>query len=359
MAKKAVAAVESDNFTDRILGEVEKEYGQGIMISGDDYIAAPRVVLPFSPSLDCITGGIEEGSCLTITGPPKHGKTSLAFWLAARAQQEAYGSRPVYYAKTEGRLAVKLIRGTSSLVTSSPQFNIIHSQEGRILSAQDFLTILEKIIKTVPGAFIIIDSISALCEEKEQAEGIGTETRGGGAKLYAQFCRIINQVVPVNRSIVVGITHRYANTSGQGAKWIEKASGMWGYQIDYHLAVKMKTAWKVGEKPIGMELLVQCNASKTSTPGLSINTFIRYGLGVDELHESIVLGNSTGLVRQRGAWFQLEFLRKHPGLLQGEPPSFQGAEKTREAFVQNPEWAAALRRELSEMSLGTSGGGEE
>jgi recombination protein RecA len=348
-----------DSFVDRIYEEVGKDFGEGVMISGQDALRTQAQVIPWTPSLDIITcGGIEEGSCVGITGNPKTGKTSAALSFCANAQKPEYGSRPIYYAKIEGRLSLKHLQAIQGLSLERGKFNIIQSVEGRILSAQDYLSILEKIIKTVPGAVVILDSISALCDEKEQNEGVGTETRGGGAKIFSQWCRLLNQVVPVNRTIVLGITHLISNTSGMGAQYVERAARMWLYQKDYDLRTTMKSAWKAGNDQVGFIIKWVCNTSKNGQPGMTIDSYLRFGIGFDRLYEIQVLGMAGGLIRKTGSWLQLSYLTREPyrHLLETpEAPKFQGGEKLYEALLKYPQWANALEREVMTLAGGLAG----
>lgn len=366
MAKKAAATAEKDeaadtpdSFTDRIYADVEKGYGDGILISGDEALNNKPQLIPWAPSLDIIlSGGVEEGSWVGITGHEKTGKTTAALTFAANAQRPEYGSRPVYYAKVEGRLSLTHLRGIKGLDLRKGKFNIIQSVEGRILTAQDYLRILEGIIKTVPGAVIILDSISALCDEKESNEGVGTETRGGGAKLFSQWCRLLNQVVPVNRTIVIGITHLISNTSGMGKMYAERAARMWLYQKDYDLRTVMKTAWKAGEKQVGLEVKWACNTSKNGPPGMTMTSYLRFGTGIDRLYELLHLGIQCGLVRKSGSWLTLACLGRpeyHNLLDGGKVPQFQGTEKLYDAVLERPEWAAVLEKEVLALAGGLAG----
>lgn len=356
------AMLSQEEFVERIAKEIEKDYGEGVLISGHEAIQDKRVVVPISPAMDIITsGGVEEGSWVGITGNPKSGKTSCALSIAANAQLPEFGGRPVYYDKVEGRLSINHLKGIRGLDLAPGKFHIIQSREGKILTAQDHLTILTNILRTVPGAFIIIDSISALCDEKEMTDGVGTETRGGGAKLFSQFCRLMNNVVPVHRSIVVGITHLISNTSGMGAQYVERAARMWQYQCDYQLRTIMRTAWKSGEKQIGLIIKWACNTSKLGPPGMSIDSYLRFGVGVDRLFEAVSLGVAGGLVKKSGSWLTMDFLQKpqHEALLEGEaPPKFQGAENLYRALLEKPAWARALEQEVLSLAgcLATSSG---
>lgn len=349
MAKKKSDVVDEpdvpESFTQRILNQVEKDYGDGVMVSGEDVRDAKLTTVPWSPSLDAILGGgILEGSWVGITGPPKTCKTSVALCLAKNAQKPEYGSRPVFYAKIEGRLSMALLRGTADLDLSPTRFNVIQSSKRKLLAAQDYLTILSDIITAVPNAFIIIDSISALCDEREMTDGVGTETRGGGAKLFSQFCRLNNQKVPIQNTIVVGITHQIHNTSGIGPTKVERAAEMWKYQCDYQLRTVMKTPWKVGERSVGYQVKLECKTSRTGPPGLAIDSYVRFNLGIDDLFELMQFGMAMGSIKKSGAWLSLEFLREFPELLEDpeKVPQFQGGDKACEALRKNKEWGVCL-----------------
>ncbi len=354
MAKKkseaqVETAAEADDFTGRIFDEIGKDFGEGTLIDGPTVLAEKRVSIPICPTLDIITsGGIQEGSWVGITGNPKTTKTTSALAFAANCQRPEYGSRPVYYAKAEGRLSLTYLKGIAGLDMSPGKFFVITSKKGRVLTAQDHFKIYEKVLRTVPRAVLIIDSISALCDERESEGGTGTETRGAGAKLTSQFINIMSNVVQVNDCIVIGITHLMCNTSGWGAKYTEKATRRWHYQCDYQLRTKGKEDWLAGEKQIGFKVKWECETTPTGPPNTTIDTYFRFGTGLDGLFEVVNFGSSLGYVKKSGAWYSLDFLGKpeHKHLLRGreDVPKFHGADKAYAALLENPVWADALKK---------------
>ena len=48
---------ESENQINTLLAEIEKNYGSGVMRSGDQLIDNPPEIISFSPSIDYILGG--------------------------------------------------------------------------------------------------------------------------------------------------------------------------------------------------------------------------------------------------------------------------------------------------------------
>lgn len=346
---------EAGSFADRVIEFITSGYGDEVAQSGEAVRDRPQVMVPVSPALDAILGGgILEGSWVGITGAPKTGKTSTALCIARNAQKAEHGSRPVFYAKIEGRLSPALLKGTRGLDLSRGRFTVVTSQEGRLLSAQDYLNIISKIIEMAPGAVIIIDSISALCDDRELEGGVGTETRGATAKLINQFIRLNTQKVPTQRAIVIGITHQIFNTSGMGASKVERCPEGWKYIKDYDLKTVSKAPWKQGEKALGLEVKWACNTSKTGPPGGSIESYIRFNHGIDDVYEVLQFAVAFGLVRQAKAWYSFAFT----GL--ESPPKFCGAEAACEAIRSSPEYLSILSSKVSsQLAHAELGGGDE
>jgi RecA/RadA recombinase len=296
----------------RIAKEIEKDLGKNIMISGDDIIERPRMIIPFSPAIDSILGGgVPEGSWMLLTGKPKAGKSVSALHFAKNCQKEKYGNRNVYYLNVEGRLKKRDLEGIKDL--NFGQLRIIESTEDKILTSQDYLTIAEKILMTDTKCVLILDSISALCDEREMTGGIGTQTRGGGARLLAQFCSQMGNVVPVKGSIVICILHIMANTSGYGLSTTEKGGNAVQYQADIRLRIEKFDPWslKEGASPIGQVVNWKAYCTALGPPGRTCESYIRYGIGIDEFYEMLIAATDVGLIDSGGAWLYCEFMKDH------------------------------------------------
>jgi len=323
----------------RIVKDLDKEYGAGVFVPGSDALSATPQIVPTSPAIDSITGGIEEGSWVGITGNPKTGKTTLALCIAAACQQPENGNRVVIYAKVEGRLARNVLSGIKGLDLSKDKFRIIQSRPGHILPAHEHLRIVARCVKDIPGCCVILDSASALCDQGELNAEIG-ESGGiaGGARLFSQFVRQMSQVVPVNRTIMLVISHLISDIKTQ--RLSERSARAVQYQYDYMLRTIGKEAWKAGEEQIGLKINWACNTSKLMIPGMTAVSHIRFGTGIDKLYEAIVLGMDAGLVELSGSWFVLKFVDEK------KPPKYQGGEKVYQALLENPEWVKLLEDKL-------------
>jgi len=328
--------------------DIIKQFGSGIMRSGSAVIDSELLVIPVSPSLDVVLGGgIPEGSFITFTGQPKCGKTTTSLHFAAKCQKKEYGGelcpegRHVYFFNIEGRLKKRDLEGIPEL--DLDRFHVIGSEPGRILTAENFLSIAEKTINEVPGSVVILDSYSALCTEAEITSSMDKMQRADGAKLLAKFCRKIANVVPVNRNLVIGITHLMGNPTGYGAEFKEKSGQAVAYQVDVKLRAKRFSPWEIQDTQIGQKIDWQIVTSALGPPGGKITSYLRYGGGIDEETELVILGSDLGLINKAGAWFKFEFVEGD------DKPKFQGAEKCRIELCKNPETKKLLIESINNM----------
>ena len=315
--------------------DLNKTFGDNIILTGNSVVDKKNVIIPVSPALDIIlNGGIPEGSFVILTGMPKVGKTSLSLDFAATAQKPEYqgglkNPREVYYLNIEGRLKKRDLEGIPGLDLS--RFNVIGSQEGKILHAEEYLQIAEKIINEVPGSVIIIDSYSALCTEAEITSEMNKMQRADGAKLLKKFCRKVSNVIPVNKNIVIGITHLIGNPTGYGAEYKEGGGTGIAYQVDIKLRAKSSKPWTLSadSTQIGQEVEWQVICSSLGAPGGVITSYLRYGQGIDKYMEAITLASDIGIIHKGGAWYTLTALP--------DKPKFQGTEKVRNFLLENPK----------------------
>lgn len=292
------------------------------------------VVIPLSPALDMVLGGgIPEGSFCVLTGQPKCGKTTTSLDFAATAQKSEYqGSlkkpRHVYYLNIEGRLKKRDLQGIKDL--DMDRFDIIGSQEGKILHGEEYLQIAERIINEEPGSILIIDSYSAICTAAEITSDMDKMQRADGAKLLAKFCRKVANVIPVNKNVVIGITHLMGNPTGYGAEFKEKSGQAIAYQTDIKMRAKTFKPWTLTDNTqIGQTVEWQVLCSALSPPGGTTTSYIRYGDGIDKITEIMMLAIDIGIIAKGGAWYSFD--------IDGEKKKFQGTEKLRKFFVDNPD----------------------
>jgi len=326
---------------------VKKQFGDNVLVNAQYIFDKKSVVIPISPALDSITGGMVEGGWLTLTGQPKCAKTTTALYFAATAQDPKYGGeccpkgREVYFYAIEGRLKERDLAGIPHL--NRDRFHIVQSTPGHILSAADYLEIADQFINEKPGSIHIIDSYSALCTEAEKTGTMADMQRADGAKALAKFCRKVCNVVPVNNCIVVGITHIMGNPGMGNSLWKEKSGQAIAYQVDVKLKCLYHKPWLAyTEGPqIGQEGVWQClNTATYIPPGQQTTSFVRYGIGIDVAKEVFTMGVDLGIIEQGGAWYTFPMF---------DGQKAQGAEKACELIRNIPNGVEAIYSKIREM----------
>ncbi len=327
----------SNNIEDAII----KKFGK-VFVDAADLHTAPPKVIPTTPQMDIIlSGGIPEGSFCLVSGPPKLGKSSLSLHFAGNAQKidSEFGPRKVFYFDIEGRIKIRDI-SCKNLDTSPEKFTLIKSTKDKIITGEEFIAIGEELIRNVPGAIFIFDSFSAICTQARYDANIGDRFRDDAPLLLSSFCKRISQIIPVNKSIVIGITHRIAN-QGPGMKVWTEASGQ---KIQYQTDVKIKgthvSPWNVGDSQIGQDVHWECETSALGPPGSKATCKLRYKEGYDEVSELVDLCVSIGRIKKAGAWFTMF---DSDGK---ELTKTQGAEKMRAYLCNNTDIFEQLKKSV-------------
>lgn len=343
--------------------DILKKFGKGVLSGGNSILEEQVQIIPLSPALDVLlAGGVPEGSWVNFSSKSGVGKTTTALHLAATCQKPEYGEREVFYLDIEGRLKKKNLNGIKGL--NMDKFHAIRSTEEKVLSAQDFLTIGENILKNTKRSVLIVDSYSMLCHENELIGGIGTSTRGSsGYQLLAGFTRQMCQVVPVRKHIVIGIAQMMANVSGYGAASVEKGGNSIMYQADIWLRAKGMEPWEnTTGKPIGQ--IVKWQAVKTALHGAiagnEAESYIRFGIGIDTIRELIQFACDIALIEKNGAWYTCSYMKNHLDVLGvtewgKETPKgakFQGEGKLYAHLDTNQEWVDLLQKDITKTLSG-------
>lgn len=343
-----------------------KKYGE-IIKSGNLVLEekSDYKIISISPALDIgLGGGVREGCWLTLTGDPKSGKTTTAMQIAANCLKEG---RKVIYIDAEGRLK-DLNFQVAGLDPSDMQ---IIAPVDKPLPAEVLLETAYKLMcdPEYHGAVLIIDSISSLISEKE-LDGDFSPRRAGLPKILSIFTKKIGQLLPSQRGLIIAITHFISNTAGHGKS--KHSDG--GIKIQYQADTRLEIGWGgdgipavkpvVDEngKQIGQKINWKVLCSSMGPPGGNIQSYIRYGHGIDKTQEVIELALDLGLIEQRGAWFNCVFMTDMPKLAKKIKPEvdfdkpeeaekafkYQGMAKVRVLFDENPILTTKLESLIKE-----------
>lgn len=324
--------------------DIVKKYGKGVLMDASFLLEEKKTIIPVSPALDIpLGGGVTEGTVMTLSGKAGSGKSSTALQIASNAQKPEFGSRKIFYNDVEHRLKKSNLQGIHGLDFSKEKFQIIRSAKDKILSAEDHLNIDLDILKTEPNCVLIIDSASALCGLGEMTEDVKGDFRNNGPKLIANFCRHIAPLVLLNKSIVIITQHMIADTSGKSmSPYHEDGGNKIQHQSDIRMRIKYTDKWEVGSgdnaKRVGQVLHWQIMKSPFG-PHDKIESYLRYGYGLDDITENINFACDLGLITKGGSWFTLEWT--------GE--KFQGQEKIYQILYENKKLYQELLKKIKEV----------
>jgi recombination protein RecA len=309
MAKTKTKSEKS--ITPSYLDKTIKEYGQ-ILKKGSEVLKDKEdlQVISISPAIDVgLGGGVLEGSWITLTGDPKSGKTTTSMQIAKNCQEL---DRTIIYLDVEGRLK-KL---NFELAGLDPEKMVVISPVDKPVSAEQFLDIAYKMMSDPEyhGAVLIIDSISSLIPQKELDADFGS-FRAGLPKILSIFTKKIGQLLPTQKGLIIAITHFIANTSGYGKAKMADGGNKIQYQVDTRMEItggggnSAVTPWMDNNgTQIGQIVNWKVLCSSMGSPGDFIQSYIRYGHGIDKVKEIMSLGLDLGFVSKRGSWYTLDFM---------------------------------------------------
>lgn len=346
--------------------DIKKKYGN-VILSGSELLEQRKdyETISISPLADIsLGGGIKEGSWLMLSGLPKTGKTTLAMQLAYNFQKLG---RNVIYINAEGRLKDMNFE-IDGLDPSKMQ---IVTAEDKPISAEENLQICHQLVslKENQGCLCIIDSVSSLIPAKDLEEDVTGTLRPGLPKILSNFAKKMGQIIPNQRAVIVAITHLITNTSGYGAGRMADSGLKIQYQSDTRMEVKTITPWVQNDTQIGQAVTWKVLWSSVGSPGHEFQNWIRYGHGIDNVQEILMIGQEIGLINQAGAWFTCNFLTNDLnvlfnafGLNKSEADAiksdsekilklckFQGIEKVYNFIKDNPPAYELLQREIKKL----------
>lgn len=355
--------------TDVVSNSVVSKYGD-VVSTGTEVLENINSleVIGVSPALDiALGGGLREGSVVVMTGDPKSGKTTTALHFAAKCQ--AKGKR-VIYLNTEGRLSKQNFDGIKGLDPEG--ILIVQSTDDKILSAEDFLNIVEFYINNDPGCLIITDSLSNMVPQVELDGEVRTGVRNALPRLLSMFFKRISGTLMKNKTILVCITHNIANTGGSPYAPAKMADcgNMLQYQAGTNMVITHRGRWQV-PKDTGPHVGQIANWNvKTScaggTPNSTAESWIRYGIGLDETQEVVQIACEFRLIKTAGSWYTIQCAvdnKEDPviqNLLKANNISdkeediekffkFQGSNKTLDFLNENPDVSQFIYDKIKEL----------
>ena len=320
MAKKATKKEETKSklpaYMKTVKDEYKKDYGE-IICTGLDVLETRRnhKIIHVTPNLDtALGGGVKEGVSMIVSGAEGCGKTTLALHLASKfqndpdfVQPDGTKGRPVLYINSEARLSEKNFSGIRGL--DPERMHVLQKGKGgKIVSAEVFLNASINIMGSPDffGGLMIVDSVSTLIPQSEIDEGCKAG-RNSLPRILANWTKKACQIIPENNITLVLVTHVISDTSGKGGPMLIPDSGRKvRFAADIILIAKSVSKWAKNDSDpehIGQVTNWQIKKSALASKFKKCETWLRYGIGMDEVKEAVDIAIDLDIVEKSGNWF--------------------------------------------------------
>ena len=290
----------------RVIAQIEKQYGQGAIMQMDEQHYARIEGIPTgSLSLDIALGGsgIPRGRATELFGPESSGKTTLALHVVASAQRaggvaafiDAEHALDTTWAK---RLGVDV----SSLLISQPD------------TGEQALEITEMLIRSNSVDVIVVDSVAALTPAAEIQGEMGDTHIGLQARLMSQAMRKLAGIINKSKTALIFINQIRMKI---GVMFGNPETTPGGRALKFYSSVRldvrrMATIKDTGNA-IGTRVRARVVKNKIAPPFRDAEFDIMFDKGISYEGDLLDLGAACGVVEKSGAWLNLGDLRLGQG----------------------------------------------
>jgi recombination protein RecA len=326
--------VEKERALDLAIGQIEKQYGMGSIMSLGERAAKVRVdIIPTgSLSLDLAlgVGGIPRGRITEIYGAEASGKTTLALNIIAQAQKTG---GLVLYIDAEHAL------DTSYAALCGVNVNALKgAQPG---TGEEALDIAERMVRTHALDVVVIDSVAALVPRAEIEGEMGDSHVGLQARLMSQALRKLTGEISKSNTAVIFINQLREKVGVIfGSPEVTPGGRALKFYSSVRIDLRKSDSIKNGAEIIGNRVRAKVVKNKVAPPYRVAEFDIMFNCGISKEGDLIDLGVSTGVIKKSGAFFDFS------GTKLG-----QGREKAREYLVQHPEMSAEIERQIREIAM--------
>jgi recombination protein RecA len=308
----------------RALGQIEKQYGSGAIMSlGAGTALDIPGISTGSISLDLALGGrgIPRGRITEVFGPEASGKTTLCLHIIANAQRaggiaafiDAEHALDTTWARTAG---VNL----DSLLVNQPD------------SGEQALEITELLVRSSAVDVIVIDSVAALVPQAEVEGRMGEQQVALQARLMSQALRKLAGAISKSHTAVVFVNQIRMRI---GVMFGNPETTPGGRALRHHAAVRLDVrrtgSITVGEETVGSRVRALVVKNKVAPPYRKAEFEILHDRGINYWGDLLDLAVVQGLVSRAGAWYRY-----------GETQIGQGRDAACEFLGKNADIAQAL-----------------
>lgn len=282
---------------DRILQDVQKEYGKGAVmsLSKKDIDTSIEVISTGSLLLDDAigVGGYPKGRIVEIYGPESSGKTTMALLAIAEAQKAG---------------------GYAAFIDAEHAIDINHAQrmgvdlEKLLISQPDSgeqaLQLVDHLTQTGEFSMIVVDSVAALTPIAELEGQMDEHTIGAQARLMSKSMRKLSGSINRTNTIVIFI-NQIREKVGVIFGNPEVTPGGRGLKFAASLRLDIRIRERIKEKDsyIAQKIKVKVVKNKVASPYKEIETIFYFDGGINKAEEIIEIATSKGVINRAGAWY--------------------------------------------------------
>ena len=337
---------------DIIAKEIGKKFGESTIGYGVKKAEYDKIKFT-SPRLNYMTfGGLATGRIYEFAGPEGSGKTTSAFDLMKNAQikfqkeyeeeqakgNTAFEERKVFFLDEEGTFDAVWARKFGVNVEKV----MIWQPQGE--SAEKVLDVLRNVIETGEVGLAILDSIATLVSEQVYEESLEKKAYGGIAATLTRFVNLIKgpllkydcTLIMINQ-VREDLGSMFGGTITPGGRAFKHAcSARFEFKKGKFVDDNGKELTNNAENPAGNIIHVVVKKTKIFEPTRRVGYYtIKYLTGPDFMSDYIDVGLQTGVINQRGAFYN--FINPETGEILNTD-KIQGRIKLKEVLAEHPDW---------------------
>jgi len=309
-AKKVKAdskATGKDDAVQRVIAQIEKQYGQGAIMQMDEALGGR---------------GIPRGRVTELYGPESSGKTTLALHVIASAQRaggvaafiDAEHALDTTWAK---RLGVDV----SSLLVSQPD------------TGEQALDIVEMLVSSNSVDVIVVDSVAALTPKAEIEGEMGASHMGLQARLMSQAMRKLTGVINKSKTALIFINQIRMKI---GVMFGNPETTTGGRALKFYSSIRIDlrriTTIKDASGAIGSRIRARVVKNKIAPPFRDSEFDIMFDGGISYEGDLLDLATDCEVVDKSGAWLNYGTIRLG-----------QGRENAKKYLVENKDLCEEIK----------------
>jgi len=312
----------------RVIAQIEKQYGQGAIMQMDEHLYARIKGIPTgSLSLDIALGGvgIPRGRVTELFGPESSGKTTLALHIIASAQR-AGGVAAFIDAEhaLDTTWAKRLGIDVGSLLVSQPD------------TGEQALEIAEMLIRSNSVDVIVVDSVAALTPAAEIEGEMGASHMGLQARLMSQAMRKLTAVINKSKTALVFINQIRMKI---GVMFGNPETTPGGRALKFYSTVRIDlrrlATIKESGGATGARIRARVVKNKIAPPFRESEFDLMFDRGISYEGDLLDLGVTCDVVEKAGAWLNYGSIRLG-----------QGRENAKKFLAENKDLCEELKNKI-------------